>query len=87
MASDPESIRAQLRITCADATTLLTDYDERALTPADHDRLEAHLAGCMACGVYLDQLRTTANAIGYLRTSHVGADVMAHLINTCLRMP
>ena len=85
MASDPESTRAQLRITCADATMLLTDYDEGALTFADHARLEAHLAGCAACGVYLDQLRATADAIGHLRTPDINADVIDRMVETYLR--
>lgn len=85
MVSEAESVRAQLRITCADATTLLTDYDEGALTLGDHVRLEAHLAGCVACGVYLDQLRVAVNAMGQLRTSNVNAEVMDRLVQKCLR--
>ena len=82
MVSEPEATRAQLRITCADATMLLTDYDEGALAPSDHARLEAHLAGCLACGAYLDQLRATVEAIGYLRTSgaDIHPDAMARLV-------
>ena len=83
MASETESTRAELRISCADATMLLTDYDEEALAAADRERLEAHLAGCQACGVYLDQLRVTADAIGRLRppsVESVDADTVARLV-------
>jgi anti-sigma factor RsiW len=80
MASEADSIRAQLRISCADSTMLLTEYDEEALAASDRERLEAHLAGCQACGVYLDQLRVTAHAIRRLRPSSVDADTMARLV-------
>jgi anti-sigma factor RsiW len=80
MASEVESIRAQLRISCADATTLLTDYDEEALAAADRERLEAHLAGCQGCAVYIDQLRVTTDAIRRLRPSSVDAAAMDRLV-------
>lgn len=67
MPDDPESTRRRLRITCADALELLTDYLEEALDPADQDRLQQHLAGCEACAAYLDQLRTTVTLVGTIK--------------------
>jgi len=58
-----DALRARMRITCADATTLLTDYDEEALSPEDRGRLDDHLALCQACGAFLDQLRATTTAL------------------------
>lgn len=59
MATDAESIRNQLRITCADALELMTEYLERALGAEDQDRFRSHLGGCEACAAYLDQLQLT----------------------------
>lgn len=61
MATDAESIRNQLRITCADAIELMTEFLDRALSPTDQERFRAHLNGCEACTVYLDQLRLSVD--------------------------
>lgn len=67
MERDPDSVRRQLRITCADALNLLTDFLEEALSPEDRERLREHLEGCEACAAYLDQLRTTVTVVGTIR--------------------
>lgn len=63
----PDEVRRILRITCADAIGLMTDWLEELLTDGDRERLAAHLDGCVACGVYLDQLRSTVTIMGSLR--------------------
>ncbi|MDP1818841.1 MAG: zf-HC2 domain-containing protein [Acidimicrobiales bacterium] len=59
MADDADATRRSLMISCADALELMTDHLEGALSPADAERMRAHLEGCEACGVFLDQLRAT----------------------------
>ena len=59
MDEDMDATRRQLAISCADALELMTDHLEGALSDADAARMRAHLAGCEACSVYLDQLRAT----------------------------
>ena len=59
MADDTDAIRRLLAISCADALELMTDHLEGALSDADAVRMRAHLAGCEACALYLDQLRAT----------------------------
>ena len=59
MAEDLDETRRLLAISCADALELMTDHLEGALSDADAARMRAHLAGCEACKVYLDQLRAT----------------------------
>ena len=59
MADDADRMRRLLMISCADALELMTDHLEGALSPADAERMRAHLGGCEACGVFLDQLRAT----------------------------
>ena len=65
MAEDPDAIRRLLAISCADALELMTDHLEGALSDADAERMRAHLAGCEACQVYLDQLRATIRIVGH----------------------
>ena len=63
MADDLDATRRMLAISCADALELMTDYLEGALSDADAARMRAHLAGCQACKVYLDQLRATIEIV------------------------
>ncbi len=59
MTDDQTFINNELRITCADAVELVTDYLESALNAADLDDYETHLGLCEGCQVFLDQIRTT----------------------------
>lgn len=63
MAEDLDATRRMLAISCADALELMTDHIEGALSDADAARMRAHLAGCEACSVYLDQLRSTIEIV------------------------
>jgi anti-sigma factor RsiW len=63
MAEDIDATRRLLAISCADALELMTDHLEGALSDADAERMRAHLAGCAACQVYLDQLRATIEIV------------------------
>ena len=63
MAEDLDETRRRLAISCADALELMTDHLEDALSEADAVRMRAHLAGCEACKVYLDQLRATIEIV------------------------
>jgi anti-sigma factor RsiW len=63
MADDLDETRRLLAISCADALELMTDHLEGALSDADAARMRAHLNGCEACRVYLDQLRATIEIV------------------------
>jgi len=54
-------------VTCREVVELMTDYLEGALSPADRDRFEQHLAGCEGCTAYLAELRKTLRVLGGLR--------------------
>ena len=54
-----DATRRLLAITCADALELMTDHLEGALSEADAARMRAHLEGCQACKLFLDQLQAT----------------------------
>lgn len=57
--ADADDTRRMLAITCSDALELMTDHLEGALSAADAARMRAHLQGCEACALFLDQLRST----------------------------
>ena len=44
---------------CQELVEVLTDYLDGTLDPHDRARLEAHLAICDDCQVYLEQFETT----------------------------
>ncbi|RUP33105.1 zf-HC2 domain-containing protein [Mycobacterium sp. SMC-16] len=57
--NDDDFVGNDLRITCADAVSLVTDYLEDALAESDLERFAQHTAGCEACRVFVDQVRRT----------------------------
>jgi anti-sigma factor RsiW len=58
-------------LTCQEFVELVTDYLEGALSHAEAQRFEAHLADCHPCVEYLAQMRETIRAVGQLREEHV----------------
>jgi anti-sigma factor RsiW len=63
MPENADATRRLLAISCADALELMTDHLEGALSKDDASRMRAHLEGCEACGVFLDQLRATVGVV------------------------
>lgn len=64
---------------CRELVERVTDYLEGALSPAQQERFEAHLADCDDCPLYVDQLRTTIRLVGRLTEGDVnpaGRDVL-----------
>ena len=61
----PSRLRLRPReLACQQVVELVTDYLEGALSPAEHRRFEAHLAGCPHCTEYLAQMRETIRLAG-----------------------
>jgi anti-sigma factor RsiW len=56
--------RRRRALVCREAVELVTDYLEGALSAADRERLEGHLADCPHCSRYLAQMRRTLDALG-----------------------
>jgi anti-sigma factor RsiW len=52
------------QLVCQEAVELMTDYLEGALSPADRRRFEEHLARCLHCVEYLEQIRETIRLAG-----------------------
>ena len=59
MAEDWGFVDNELRITCADAIELVTDFLDDALSRDDLADFEAHLRLCEGCRAYLVQMRRT----------------------------
>jgi len=51
-------------IACIELVELLTDYLEGVLPDDEVAAIEAHLAVCPSCRVYLAQMRATIEALG-----------------------
>lgn len=58
---------AQSEPTCAAARDAWHAALDGELTPADQERLDAHLAACAACRAYTDELGAIAGALAELR--------------------
>lgn len=57
--TDQGFVGNELRISCADAIELVTDFLDDALSHQDLENFEEHLARCEGCRVFLDQIRRT----------------------------
>ena len=64
---------------CVHVVELLTDYLDGALDPVTTARVDAHLAGCEPCTLYLDQLRTTITDLGTLPAPTLPPDTVTAL--------
>ena len=51
-------------LVCRELVELVTDYLERRLSDVDRLRFEAHLKECDGCAAYVQQMRTTIEALG-----------------------
>ncbi len=71
MTGDSEFIKNDLRITCADAVELVTDYLESALSASDLGAFEAHLDLCEGCQAFVDQIRKTVTLTSRSRDTTV----------------
>ena len=59
---------------CKELVELVTDYLEGALETNERVRLEAHLADCDDCTIYLEQMRTTIRLTGMLTEDQIPAE-------------
>ncbi len=66
---------------CHELAELVTDYLEDALPEGDRRRLDAHLAECDGCTVYLEQIRTTIRLTGMLTEDQIPPEGRAELLH------
>jgi anti-sigma factor RsiW len=67
-------------ISCQELVELVTDYLEGALAPADLRRLEEHIAGCVNCTRYIEQLRATITVAGRITLDDISPEAEAELL-------
>jgi len=72
-----ESSRAGL--TCRELVELVTNYFENALPPEEYARVVEHLAECVGCDRYVEQLRETIGAVGTLKEKDVSPQTQERL--------
>jgi anti-sigma factor RsiW len=53
-------------LTCQQVVELVTAYLDDALSPAERERFEEHLAVCQGCRTYLEQIRETVAIAGHV---------------------
>lgn len=82
MTDDNDFLRNELRITCADAVELVTDYLDTALSDRDRADFETHLSLCEGCQVFVDQIRQTVRLTSESRDTSIRLepDNMAELL-------
>ena len=61
----------ELRITCADAVELVTDFLDEALSADDRANFETHLSLCEGCQAFLDQINRTITLTSETKTTTV----------------
>jgi anti-sigma factor RsiW len=69
-----------LAVDCDEVVELVTDYLEGALPAELAAEVDAHLALCEGCAVYLDQMRRTINELGRVPVESISDTAKAELI-------
>ena len=67
-------------ISCEQAVALVAAYLDGALSNAQRDRLERHLAGCPHCTEYLAQMRATIVLSGRLKVDDLTPPMQEHFL-------
>jgi len=67
-------------VTCQEVVELVTDYLERALPPHEAALFEQHVNFCDGCDWYVDQMRSTVEAVGRIREADVPPDTRDKLL-------
>ena len=74
-------------MTCHDARPQLSGLLDDTLSVAEHQALEAHLAGCAECRRELEQLRGTVALLGRLPPAHAPAGFVDRVMDAAYRPP
>lgn len=67
-------------LSCREFVELVTDYLEGALPAEERGRFEGHLAECIPCQTYLEQMRTTIRLTGRLRPEDIDSGAQEILL-------
>jgi anti-sigma factor RsiW len=69
------------QLSCQELVELVTAYLEDALSGNDRARFEEHLAACVNCQVYLEQMRTTIELVGRLSPAELSPQAEQALLD------
>jgi anti-sigma factor RsiW len=72
--------RREPGLRCQELVELVTDYFEGALSDADRARFDAHIAGCDACTLYVQQMREMLVVLGELTTESISPKAQDELL-------
>jgi anti-sigma factor RsiW len=64
---------------CIEVVELVSDYLDGELDPETRGRVEAHLALCPHCAVYVEQVRDTVRALNRLPADELPEHAVAEL--------
>jgi anti-sigma factor RsiW len=67
-------------LNCDELVEIVTDYLEGALSDADRDRFEEHLAGCAGCANYLEQIKVTIDVAGRITADDLPNETKSALL-------
>ena len=67
-------------MTCKELVDLITEYLDGALPASNRLRFEQHLDRCSYCHLYLEQMRQTIRAVGYLSEESIPDDAKTLLL-------
>ena len=65
---------------CREVVEVVTDYLEGAMPPGERLRFDHHLALCVGCLAYLEQMRTVIRVAGRPAVDAVPPETMAGLL-------
>lgn len=71
-----------LAIDCRQVVELVTEYLEGVLPPGLTTEVEAHLALCEGCQVYLEQMRRTIDELGQVPVDSLSPEAQQALVAT-----
>ncbi len=69
-----------MSVHCQEVVELVTDYLEGALDPGMTAEVEAHLALCDGCDIYVEQMRATVRALGEVPLATLSETAQAELV-------
>lgn len=79
--SDERTAGAAAELTCRELVGLVTGYLDGTLGAAERARFEAHLAVCVGCRRYLDQIAITVRSVGRLAEEDLPPDARDRLLS------
>ena len=67
-------------LSCQEVVELVTDYLDGALSAEDAALFEQYLNFCDGCVWYVDQIKTTVEALGEVREEHIPSEAKDRLM-------